>query len=228
MTGQRPSETKRSAAVASNSLLASLPRTAFAALEPHLTEVSLPKGAILQRISDGPDGIHFPTDGIASFQSIMKDGTAIDTAIVGRDDAVGLLPLSGARCITRTPMMAAKISRTTFRRLAFSNAAIHMLEVKFGEALLGKTQTTAVRYAYLSAVEQLAARLLEVAHLLRSNSIPLTQEALGEMLAVRRSSVTESAIELKRAGLIAYSRGTITIRDRAGLRKLTLATNGLT
>jgi hypothetical protein len=83
MTGQRPSETKRSAAVASNSLLASLPRTAFAALEPHLTEVSLPKGAILQRISDGPDGIHFPTDGIASFQSIMKDGTAIDTAIDG-------------------------------------------------------------------------------------------------------------------------------------------------
>ena len=222
MTRRPPSETKRSAAVASNSLLASLPGTAFAALEPHLIAVSLPKGAILQQqIGDGSDGIYFPTDGIASFQSIMKDGTAVDTAIVGRDDAVGLLPLSGARCITRTPMMAAKISRTRFRTLVFSNAAIHMLEVKFGEALLAKTQTTAVRYAYLSAGEQLAARLLEVSHLLRSDSIPLTQEVLGEMLAIRRSSVTESAIKLKRAGLIAYSRGEITIIDHAGLRKLT-------
>jgi hypothetical protein len=37
------------------------------------------------------------------------------------------------------------------------------------------------------------------------------------MLAVRRAGVTEVAGALQRAGVISYTRGRITIRDRAGL-----------
>jgi hypothetical protein len=50
-----------------------------------------------------------------------------------------------------------------------------------------------------------------------SEHLPLTQEFLGQMLGTRRSSVTVSAGTLQKAGLIAYTRGNVTILDRHNL-----------
>jgi Mn-dependent DtxR family transcriptional regulator len=47
----------------------------------------------------------------------------------------------------------------------------------------------------------------------------MTQELIANMLGVRRQGVTESAGKLEREGLIRYSRGLITVLDRARLEK---------
>ena len=47
-----------------------------------------------------------------------------------------------------------------------------------------------------------------------SNSVPLTQEFLGQMLGTRRSSVTVAAGMLQKAEPINYSRGDVHIIDR--------------
>jgi hypothetical protein len=47
----------------------------------------------------------------------------------------------------------------------------------------------------------------------------LTQEFLGMMLGVRRTSVTAAASSLKRKELVDYRRGHVTILDREGLLK---------
>jgi DNA-binding FadR family transcriptional regulator len=52
-----------------------------------------------------------------------------------------------------------------------------------------------------------------------SDQFLLTQEFLGMMLGVRRTSVTEVAGELKHQKLIDYSRGLVTILNRSGLEK---------
>jgi hypothetical protein len=52
-----------------------------------------------------------------------------------------------------------------------------------------------------------------------SDSIPLTQEFLSEMLGVRRTTVTVVARVLQEAGLIRYRRGRIEIIDRCGLEE---------
>jgi CRP-like cAMP-binding protein len=46
---------------------------------------------------------------------------------------------------------------------------------------------------------------------------PLTQEFISHMLGTRRASVTVAAGILQKAGLITYSRGQVTIENRAGL-----------
>lgn len=49
----------------------------------------------------------------------------------------------------------------------------------------------------------------------------MTQELIANMLGVRREGVTEAAGHLQSAGLIKYSRGRITVLDRAGLESRT-------
>jgi Mn-dependent DtxR family transcriptional regulator len=49
--------------------------------------------------------------------------------------------------------------------------------------------------------------------------VPLTQEILAHMLGVQRTSVSLCAHALQKAGLIRYSRGVITILNRAGLKE---------
>jgi hypothetical protein len=48
---------------------------------------------------------------------------------------------------------------------------------------------------------------------------PLTQEFLANMLGVQRPSLSKIAYRLKREGLIDYTRGSVTVVDRAGLEE---------
>ena len=50
-----------------------------------------------------------------------------------------------------------------------------------------------------------------------TDRLPLTEELLGQMLGTRRSSVTVAAGMLQKAGLISYTRGSVTILNRQKL-----------
>jgi hypothetical protein len=54
-----------------------------------------------------------------------------------------------------------------------------------------------------------------------SDEFYLTQEFLAQMMGVRRASVSEAAATLQEAGLLRYSRGTMTIVNRPGLEEMT-------
>ncbi len=55
----------------------------------------------------------------------------------------------------------------------------------------------------------------------------ITQEFLAQMLGARRSTVSVSAGILQRAGLIRYTRGHVTIVDRAGLEAVSCECYGV-
>jgi hypothetical protein len=65
--------------------------------------------------------------------------------------------------------------------------------------------------------ERCARWLLITQHRVGANQFPLTQQFLGFMLGVRRATVTVAADVLQHAGLIRYTRGKVTIVDRARL-----------
>jgi Mn-dependent DtxR family transcriptional regulator len=67
--------------------------------------------------------------------------------------------------------------------------------------------------------QQLCRWLLLSLDRLRGNELVMTQELIANMLGVRREGVTEGALKLQHSGLIRYTRGHITVLDRAGLEK---------
>lgn len=65
----------------------------------------------------------------------------------------------------------------------------------------------------LHTVQARACKWLLRMHDLAGPDLPLTQEFLAQMMGVRRTSVTEVAGELQKAGMITYSRGRIRLLD---------------
>jgi CRP-like cAMP-binding protein len=210
--------------ITANRLLAKLPISALHLIEPHLTSVPLAAGTTVYEVGDKIDRVYFPSSGIASLQMVMNDGRAIDTAIVGRDGALGAMAAhaprrAAARCLVRSAMIAFTISALEYRRAAAGEVALQMLVIHYQNTLLSQTQANAARYAFLPINQRVAVCLLDVSNLLASESVPLTQNTLAEMVAARRASVSEVGSKLKAEGIIDYSRGKITILDHARLLK---------
>jgi CRP-like cAMP-binding protein len=208
--------------VLKNDILSALPRKARSALERCLISVSFIPGEIVQEAGNIIKYVYFPMSGIASLQIIMKDGEAVDTAMVGRESVLGPMAALRARkslcrCIARTTLVAQRISAIHLRRVAADHVAVSRACIDYNDALLSRTQISVARYTHSLLDARIAACLLEASNLLESDTFPLEQSVIAGILSVRRPSITLAACKLRDAGLISYSRGTVRILDRVGL-----------
>jgi CRP-like cAMP-binding protein len=205
-----------------NRLLAALPPADLSLLTPHMKDVVLEQGAVLQEPGERIDHVYFLHDGIISLLAVMQQGDAIETATVGREGAVGSLAGLGprrshTRDVVQVAGTASRISAARFRKAAEGSQAIRDVIVRYGEMLLIQVQQTAACNALHGVEERLSRWLLQARDRVESNTIRLTHEFLSQMLGVRRPTVTVVARMLQDAGLIRYHRGHIEILDRRGL-----------
>jgi CRP-like cAMP-binding protein len=208
-----------------NKLLASLPRGDFERLLPHLTTVALQQGMVLMESGDEVDQIYFPISGMLSLLAVLRDGKAIETATVGREGVVGAMAGLGlykslVRVVVQMPLACTKIAATHFRTVAAISDPVRNLAIRYNEVLLSQARVTAACNALHSIEARFCRWLLQCADRAGSETVPLTQEFLAEMLGVRRTSVTEVASKVQSAGAIAYSRGVINILDRSALMRM--------
>ena len=208
-----------------NTLLASLPRGDFDRLLPDLSTLTLEQGTVLMEAGDEVDQIYFPHYGMLSLLAVLRDGKAIETATVGREGVVGAMAGLGlykslVRVVVQMPMACTKIAATHFRTVATVSDSVRNLAIRYNEVLLSQARVTAACNALHSIEARFCRWLLQSADRAASDTIPLTQEFLAEMLGVRRTSVTEVASKIQGIGAITYSRGVIKILDRAVLMRM--------
>jgi CRP-like cAMP-binding protein len=82
--------TVQSGGMSSNRLLAALPAREREILESHATFVELKRRDLLYDAEKTITSVYFIVDGIASILSVMNDGTAVETATIGREGMVGM------------------------------------------------------------------------------------------------------------------------------------------
>jgi CRP-like cAMP-binding protein len=205
-----------------NRLLAALDPTDYALLRPHLSTACFAPGVILQEQEAPVVQVYFLMNGLVSLVSVMEDGHEIETAVVGRDGAVGAFVGLGrsnafARAMVQIPATCAVITASHFRAAVSQNERIRDLMLRFRETLFGQVQRNAACNALHRLEDRLARWLLQALDLTDERELPLTQESLSKMLGVRRTSVTIIANRLQAEGLIRYRRGHIVVLNRAGL-----------
>jgi CRP-like cAMP-binding protein len=205
-----------------NHLLAALPTDVYARLRPKLELVPLELGASVYEAGGRQSYVYFPTDAIVSLLYVMKDGASAEIAVVGNDGLVGISLFMGgdttpSRAVVQSEGSAYRLRAKALKaEFEFGGALQHLL-LRYTQALITQMAQTAVCNRHHSIEQQLCRWLLLSADRLPTNVLTMTQDLIANMLGVRREGVTASAGKLQEDGLIRYSRGRITILDRAGL-----------
>lgn len=207
-----------------NQLLAALPAAELAALRPHLKQVTLTHGAQLNDFGERLQYVYFPLSGMVSLLSVMSDGKAITTAVVGREGALGAQSGLGivnalSRAIVEVEGIGLRVPAAQFHRIARDSEKLRDLLVRYREFCLVQTRQSVACNALHGAEERLARWLLHSSDIICNDTLPLTQEFLAQMLGVRRTTVTVLARTLLQAGVIDYRRGRIEIRNREQLKQ---------
>lgn len=209
-----------------NRIFAALSDDEYEQIAGGVERVYLDAKAPMVRANQPITVVDFPLYGVASQLATMADGTMVEVGLIGREGTTGLPLFLGATTTPIDTMMQipGEVMRMTagaFRdAIERSPAFRRMLQLYAESAVTSMAWWVACNRAHV--IEQRMARWLLMSHdRVLGDEFPLTHEFLSQMLGVRRASVTEAAGVLQDAGLIHYSRGSMTIVDRAGLEART-------
>ena len=208
----------------SNRLLGALEPESRVRIASYLQPVQLKLGAMVCDAGGILRHAYFPEGAVLSLLTVLENGSAIETANIGREGAFGLFAamysrVSFNRCIVQMEggMVRCPI---TILQLEFKNSEhVRNLFVSYSETLLSQVQQTVACNALHSTEERMCRWLLMMHDRAEGAALPYTHEFLSHMLGANRKSVTLAAQSLQNAGLISYHRGKIVVLDRRGLEK---------
>jgi CRP-like cAMP-binding protein len=207
-----------------NELLQSLSIGDFEHLRPHLHDVKLEHGKVLFDEGDLIEKLYFPYSVVISFVVPLSDGIFIEAGMTGKEGVVGTpAALDGAkslnRAIVQVPGEAFAISTADAKAAVTASRSLRAKLYKHDQFLLAQAQQLAACNAVHGIEERMCRWILRTRDALDSDTLPLTQEFISQMLGVRRTSVTLAARNLQTSGLIKYRRGNIHIVDVDGLKE---------
>lgn len=215
-----------------NRLLEALPAEELERLRPLMEVAPVLYGEVMAE-TDGPfTHVYFPTVGVISTVLIMEDGPTIEVGTIGNEGMAGLPVVLGderspTRVFCQVPGEAVRMEAAAFREQARRGGPLAELILRYAQAYLTLVSQTAACNGLHTIEERLCRWLLMTHDRMGSDTIPLTQEVLSQMLGVRRPSVSLVAGTLQEAGLIRYVRGKLEILDRAGLEAASCACYGI-
>lgn len=202
--------------------MASLPKAEIDRLAQHLSPVTL---KVRDELLDGKSKYaYFLEDGLASVVLPMENGATVEVGVVGREGVVGLPMLLGAKTMPGETYIQvagsgfrieAQRLKDEFERPGELRRHLH----KYLLANLVQSAQNAACNRVHPIAERLARWLLTCHDRVRTDRIPLTHEFLAAMLGTPRTTVTLAAGTLHQAGLIDYTRGHVTIKNRQKLER---------
>ena len=205
-----------------NRLLRMLDAADYELVRPHLIRIELVRETVLGEAGAALRHVYFPHDGTVSITAGLAEGQTIEEAMLGRDSMVGggaalADGIAASDAVVLFPGSASMLEIAAFRTIAATSAPFRSLMIRHEQALLARAQQSLLCNTRHPFEARLARWLLRARDLSDSETLPLTQETLAQMMGVRRNAISLVAHALQRAGIIRYSRGQIEIIDLRAL-----------
>jgi CRP-like cAMP-binding protein len=205
-----------------NEILLSLPPGERDRFLAKLEKVRLKLHQVLHEPGETIKSGYFVNSGLISVLAIQPDGKSVEIGLIGREGFVGLPLLVGyrsspTRAVTQGDAIAYRCDVETLREFIRQCPELGESINRWGQKMAMQTALIAACNRLHDVEERLARWIVMSQDRILLDTLPLTQEFLGQMLGTRRSSVTVSAGVLQKAGLISYTRGSVTILDRQKL-----------
>jgi CRP-like cAMP-binding protein len=208
-----------------NRLLAALPATDRALLEPHAAFVELAQGAVLFEPEEDVVITHFPLRGtMTGLVVVLEDGRTAEAASIGREGAIGGIVSAGqkpafARAVTQIAGPALRLETARIEVAKHRSLVVRDLFARYADVLLAQVCQSVVCNSYHPMRQRLARWLLMTQDRIGRDELPLTQEYLAQMMGVHRSTLIRVARSHQNDGVIRNARGRLTVLDRAKLEK---------
>lgn len=186
--------------------------------------VEFPQGHVFAESGEPVEHLHFIDSGVCSAVAVLEDGRTVETAMIGREGVTGVIAsavphLSFTRDVAQVDGTAHRVDAARFRALAAQRPGVRDAVARFMADLQGELEQSAACNALHRAEQRFAKWLMRCHDRVDGDTLNLTQEYLASMLGSQRTTVNEAAQALQKAGAIAYSRGRITVMDRAALER---------
>jgi CRP-like cAMP-binding protein len=187
---------------------------------------------VLVQDGDVADSFHIMLGGRAAVRVTTPAGESAIVNILGPDDHFGEVSLLGRADPRRTASIVAlesvrtlSIPATVFRDLCERNPRLEQLVSGILARRVDELSAQVVEAMYDSLERRVVRRLCALADIYATASgdviVPLTQDALSQLVGGARPSVNQALRRLVDEGLIEVRRGRILVHDPARLARLT-------
>ena len=199
-----------------------MPEEPYRAISRFLVPVDLPLGMQLGVPSAPVEYVYFPVSGLISVDALTERGESVEVGVIGREGLAGVYGLlghdQGAHSVIMQGSGTGLRARMSLVRDEFLKGGAFAQLIHSFMYMQMVQMSQSVLCNRLHPVESRMARwMLTACDRMQTETLQLTQEYLAQMLGSRRSTVTVSAGNLQREGLIDYTRGRIRVVNRKGL-----------
>lgn len=207
-----------------NRLLAKLSRKAQGRMLSACDEVDLCIGDILWEPRKRISHVYFPLDCFISQLVPVDARENLELALVGREGMLGTPLVLGVnssifQALVQGSGTALRLSAASFRHELEHIPALRKLMHRYVYVLQMQLTLTAACMRFHGVDLRLACWLLMTHDRADFGNFHLTHKFLAQMLGVRRVGITNAAGALQKRKLVSYTRGNITVLNRAGLEK---------
>jgi CRP-like cAMP-binding protein len=181
-------------------------------------------GHVFNEAGERVNNLYFVERGIISSIAVMKDGRTTETYMVGFEGVTSAVAsaaevYSFSRLVAQVAGNAWRVDASQLRALMQERRTLLPLMADYAAAGRNQMEQSIACNALHRSDQRLAKWLLRCHDRIDDNTYAVTQEYLASMLGSQRTVVNETAQTLQRVGAITYSRGRVTITDRAALER---------
>ena len=206
-----------------NVLLNGLPDHEYDRLTAHMELVALEKGRNLFAKGQVPSHVYYPVGALISMMIDMPDGFSVETYMMGKAGALGVVALDGPSCYracVRDAGLAYRLPVPVFKRLLL-DCPVHAQGVAATlRRMIMQLAQGVVCGKHHSVEQQLIRWMLISLDRTLENQIPMTHQEIAERLGFRREAITLALGKLAALDYIESRRGVIEAKCREGLESL--------